>query len=196
MAPPSDPFSPPMALKATVVKADLQISDMDRHHYASYPLTLAQHPSETDTRLMVRVLAFALFADERLEFGRGLSTEEDPDLWRRDYTGDVELWIDLGQPDESRIRRACGRARDVVVVNYGGRAADLWWEKNASGLARLRNLTVLDLSAADVDALTSLFARGMRLSVMIQDGEVQLLDDARTVTVIPAHRQRAETAPA
>ena len=182
-----------MALKATVVKADLQISDMDRHHYASYPLTLAQHPSETDTRLMARVLAFALFAGERLEFGRGLSTEEDPDLWRRDYTGDVELWIDLGQPDESRIRRACGRAREVVVLNYGGRAADLWWDKNAAGLARLRNLTVLDLSAADVDALTSLFARGMRLSVMIQDGEVQLIDDIRTVTVTPVYRQRAET---
>lgn len=196
MAPPFRPLSTVMALKATVVKADLQISDMDRHHYAAHGLTLAQHPSETDARLMVRLLAFALFADERLEFGRGLSTEEDPDLWRRDYTGDVELWIDLGQPDESRIRRACGRAREVVVFNYGGRAADLWREKNAASLSRLRNLNVLDLPPAGLDALTTLFARGMRLSVMVQDGEVQLIDDARTVTVTPVYRQRAETAPA
>lgn len=196
MAPLSAPPDPAMALKATVVKADLQISDMDRHYYASHGLTLAQHPSETDARLMVRLLAFALFAEERLEFGRGLSTEEDPDLWRRDYTGDIEQWIDLGQPDESRIRRACGRAREVIVFNYGGRAADMWWEKNAAGLARLRNLSVLDLSATDLDALTTLFARGMRLSVMVQDGEIQLIDDARTVTVTPVYRQRAETASA
>jgi uncharacterized protein YaeQ len=98
-----------MALKATVVKAELQVSDMDRHYYASHNLTLAQHPSETDERLMVRLLAFALNADERLEFGKGLSSDDEPDLWRRDYTGDIELWIDLGQPDESRIRKASGR---------------------------------------------------------------------------------------
>ena len=100
-----------MALKATVVKVELQVSDMDRHYYATHNLTLAQHPSETDERLMVRLLAFALFAQERLEFGRGLSNEEEPDLWLRDYTGDIEQWIDLGQPDESRIKKACGRAR-------------------------------------------------------------------------------------
>ena len=134
-----------MALKATVVKAELQLSDLDRHHYATYPLTLAQHPSETDQRLMARLVAFALFADERLEFGKGLSNEEEPDLWRRDYTGEIEQWIDLGQPDESRIRKACGRARQVIVVNYGGRVADLWWDKNAAALARRWWLSQLDL---------------------------------------------------
>ena len=155
-----------MAPNSTIYKVELQVSDMDRHYYASHNLTLAQHPSETPQRLMVRLVAFALHAHERLEFGRGLSSDEDADLWQRDYTGDIEQWIDLGQPDEPRIRRACGRAREVIVFNYGGRAADLWWEKNAAGLARLRNLSVLDLSAADLDALTALFARGMRLSVM------------------------------
>lgn len=185
-----------MALKSTVVKAELQISDMDRHYYATHALTVAQHPSETDSRLMVRLLAFALFAEDRLEFGRGLSTDEDPDLWRRGYTGEIEQWIDLGQPDESRIRKACGRAREVVVVNYGGRAADLWWERNGAALARHRNLTVLDLAAEDVDALTGLFGRTMRFSVLIQDGEVQLLTDSQTIALQPRFRQRADAATA
>ena len=99
-----------MSPKSTVMKVELQVSDMDRHYYASHALTLAQHPSETDLRLLVRLLAFALYADERLEFGRGLSDEDEPTLWRRDYTGAVEQWIELGQPDESRLRRAAGRA--------------------------------------------------------------------------------------
>jgi len=170
-----------MALKATVVKAELQLSDLDRHHYATYPLTLAQHPSETDQRLMARLVAFALFADERLEFGKGLSNEEEPDLWRRDYTGEIEQWIDLGQPDESRIRKASGRARQVIVVNYGGRVADLWWDKNAAALARLGNLTVIDLDAASIDALTAMIERSMRFNAILQDGELQLMGDAGTV---------------
>lgn len=172
-----------MALKATVVKAELQISDMDRHYYATHALTLAQHPSETDERLMVRVLAFALHADERLEFGRGLSSEDEPDLWRRDYTGDIELWIDLGQPDESRIRRACGRARQVVVVTYSGNGADIWWQKHAATLSRLDNLTVLDIPHRTVEALGTLVQRGMRLNCLIQDGEVQLMGETGDVTV-------------
>ena len=170
-----------MALKATVVKAELQISDLDRHHYATYPLTLAQHPSETDQRLMVRLIAFALFASERLEFGKGLSTEDEPDLWRRDYTGEIEQWIDLGQPDESRIRKACGRARQVVVVTYGGRAADLWWEKQSAALSRLDNLTVIDIAPESVEALAAMIERSMRLNVLIQDGEFQLMGDTDTV---------------
>ena len=177
-----------MALKATVVKAELQLSDLDRHHYATYPLTLAQHPSETDQRLMVRLLAFTLFARERLEFGRGLSNEEDPDLWRRDYTGDIELWIDLGQPDESRIRKACGRARQVIVVNYAGRAADVWWDKHAAALSRLGNLTVIDIDEAAVDALAAMIERSMRFNALIQDGELQLMGESGVITFRPRIR--------
>jgi len=177
-----------MALKATVVKAELQVSDMDRHYYASHNLTLAQHPSETEERLMVRLLAFAMFAVERLEFGRGLSDEEDPDLWLRDYTGDIELWIDLGQPDESRIRKAAGRSRQVVVVTYSGHGADIWWTKNAAALARVKNLTVVDIAAPDVQAITALFQRGMRLTAMVQDGEVQLMSDTDNVALRPRIR--------
>jgi uncharacterized protein YaeQ len=174
-----------MAPNATVYKVELQVSDMDRHYYASHNLTLAQHPSETDGRLMVRLLAFALFADERLEFGRGLSNEDEPDLWRRDYTGDVEQWIDLGQPDESRIRKACGRARQVVVVTYSGNAAGIWWEKNANALSRLKNLTVVDIDAGAVAAVAALLQRGMRLTAMIQDRELQLMSESDSVALTP-----------
>jgi uncharacterized protein YaeQ len=178
-----------MALKATVYKADLQISDMDRHYYASHALTLAQHPSETDARLMVRLLAFGLFADERLAFGRGLSTDDEPDLWRRSLTGEIEQWIELGQPDESRIRKACGRAREVIVVGYSGRGFGLWWDKNAPALARNGNLTVLELPAGTAEALAALLGRGMNLQCLIQDREVQLIGETGEVTVTPIIRQ-------
>ena len=180
-----------MALKATVVRAELQISDMDRHYYATHPLTLAQHPSETDERLVVRLLAFALYADERLEFGRGLSTDEDPDLWQRDYTGDALLWIDLGQPDESRIRKACGRARQVVVVNYSGNGADIWWSKQAAALSKLKNLTVIDFSPETVARAVELLERSMRLTAMIQDGELQLMNDRTSIALTPRERMPA-----
>ncbi|BDU16471.1 YaeQ family protein [Lysobacter auxotrophicus] len=182
-----------MALKATVVKAELTLSDLDRHHYATYPLTLAQHPSETDQRLMVRLVAFALFASERLEFGRGLSNEEEPDLWRRDYTGEIEQWIDLGQPDESRIRKACGRARQVIVVNYGGRAADVWWDKNAAALSRLDNLTVIDIDAQSVEALGAAIERSMRFNALIQDDELQLMGERGTTALRPRTRMAPAT---
>ncbi len=170
-----------MAPNATIHRVELQVSDMDRHHYAEYNLTLAQHPSETPERLMVRLMTFALFAEDRLEFGRGLSTDEDPDLWQRDYTGDVLLWIDLGQPDESRIRKACGRARQVVVVNYSGNGADIWWSKQAAALSKLKNLTVIDFRPETVALAVELLERNMRLTAMIQDGELQLMNAQHSV---------------
>ena len=177
-----------MALNATIYKVELQISDMDRHYYATHALTLARHPSETDERMMVRLLAFALYADERLEFGKGLSSEDEPDLWRRDRTGEIQLWIDLGQPDEQRVRKACGRARQVVVMSYGGRGAEIWWEKNSSGLLRAKNLSVIDIPAAAVAALAGFVERGMRLQCNIQDGQVQLFNDESSVTIDPLLR--------
>lgn len=181
-----------MAANATIFKAELQVTDLDRHYYASHNLTLAQHPSETDERLMVRLLAFALFADERLQFGRGLSDEDEPALWKRNYSDEIELWVELGQPDESRLRKASSRAREVVVVGYGGNAAETWWKRNAAALVRLRNLTVLEIAPADVEALTALLGRGMRLTAMIQDGETQLMDTERTVALRPLLRMAPE----
>ena len=177
-----------MALKATVRKIALSISDMDRHYYADHALTLAQHPSETDARLMARVVAFALHAHERLEFGRGLSTDDEPDLWRKDLTGAIELWIDLGQPDEARVRRACGRAREVVLVTYAGRSADIWWEKASEALMRSKNLTVIDLVPAQIEALAAWCERGLELQCLIQDGRMQWINSADTLEIEPRIR--------
>ena len=153
---------------------------------------LAQHPSETPQRLMARLLAFALFADERLAFGRGLSDEEEPALWQRGYDGEIERWIELGQPDESRLRKASGRAREVVVVGYAGNAADVWWDKQAAALARVRGLTVIDLPRDGVEAATTLLSRSMRLTAMVQDGELQLMDAERSVALRPLVRLAPE----
>ena len=166
-----------MALTATVRKVALNISDIDRGYYAEHHLTYAQHPSETDERLMVRIAAFALLADERLLAGAGLSNEDEPDLWKHDYSGQIETWLDLGQPDPARIRKACNRAAHVVVVNYGDQSAEVWWEKNRTALARSKNLCVIDVSAA-TDALAAMAERGMRLQCMIQDGHVQIFGNA------------------
>ena len=172
-----------MASNATIFKATLQIADLDRNYYADHALTIARHPSETDERMMVRLLAFVRYAHETLVFGRGLSTEDEPDLWRRDLTGAIELWIDVGQPEERRLRRACNRAAQVCVFNYGGRGADLWWEQNRAVLERLDNLTVLNLAYETSRALAGLAQRNMPLQCTVQEGQVWLADGQRAVPI-------------
>lgn len=174
-----------MALKATIYKAELQISDLDRHYYQEHSLTLARHPSETDERLMVRLLAFALYASETLAFGRGLSSEDEADLSDMDLTGSINLWIDVGLPDERDIRRACHRSKRAVVLCYGGRAADIWWQQNADKLAAHKNLTVLNLSAADSQGLATLAGRNMRLQCTVQEGQVWLGDAEHNLEMMP-----------
>lgn len=174
-----------MALKATIFKAELQIADMDRNYYRVHALTIARHPSETDERMMMRLLAYALHASESLAFGKGLSTDDEPDLWRKDLTGAIELWIDVGQPDEKRIRRACGRAREVFVYSYGGQGAAIWWNQIAGKLERNDNLSVVSVPAACSQALAKLARRNMQLHCTIQDGQLWLGDDAERVQVEP-----------
>jgi uncharacterized protein YaeQ len=178
-----------VALRATVYKVELAVSDLDRGVYGQHALTLARHPSETEERLMVRLLAFALHADEALEFGRGLSTEDEADLWQRDPTGVIERWIDVGLPDERTVRKACGRAHEVVVLAYGARRVDAWWEENAAAFARLDNLRVLTLTAAETAALESLAARSMALTCTVQDGHVWLASGDATVEIAPQRRR-------
>lgn len=172
-----------MALKSTVFKASLNVSDVDRHYYAAHSLTLARHPSETDERMMVRLLAFALFADERLEFGKGLSTTDEPALWLKDYGGEIRLWIEVGLPDERVLRRAAGRADQVVLLAYGGRTVDLWWQKEGAALSRLGNLRVLAVPPEASAELEALVERGMDLQCTIQDGQIWLTDGAQTVHI-------------
>lgn len=178
-----------MALKASIHKVQLQVADMDRHYYADHALTVARHPSETDERMMVRLLAFARHADESLAFGRGVSTEDEPDLWLKDLTGAIELWIQLGQPDEKSLRRACGRARQVVVYTYSGHGAALWWESQADKLSGLHNLTVIDVSSDSARALAGLSAKAMSLNATLQDGMVWLASPEQSVEVELTVRQ-------
>lgn len=172
-----------MALKATIFKVDLSIADMDRGYYRDHALTLARHPSETDERLMVRLLAFALHAGETLAFGRGLSTADEPDLWQRDLTGAVSLWIDVGLPDERDVRRAAGRADAVLVYTYGGRAVDVWWSRTGEKLSTVDRLTVVDVPREASAAMAHLVDRSMRLQCTVQEGHVWLTDGATSVAV-------------
>jgi len=172
-----------MAIKSTIYKIDLQIADMDRHYYANHSLTLARHPSETDERLMVRLIAFMLYANEALSFGKGLSDDEEPDLWQKDLTGAIELWIDVGLPDEREVRKACGRAAQVVVVLYGGRIADMWWDNNSKALLKLNNLTVINLP--DTEQITDIASRGMTISGTIQDQQILLGHATGSVEISP-----------
>jgi uncharacterized protein YaeQ len=173
-----------MALKATIFKAELQIADMDRNYFQDHTLTIARHPSETDERMMVRLLAFALHADEQLGFGKGLSDDE-PDLWLKDLTGSIRTWIDVGQPDEKRMRRACGRADRVFVYAYGGHSAELWWKKAAAEVDRCGNLTVIQLPSAGCRELAAQADRNMRLNCTIQEGQVWLANADASVLVEP-----------
>ena len=172
-----------MALKSTIFKAELSIADIDRGYYRDHALRIARHPSETDERMMMRQLAFALHADDALEFGRGLSTEDEPDLWRRDLTGEVEQWIEVGLPDEREVRKACGRAREVHVLAYGGRAVAPWWQEVREKLERQDRLTVIEVPVEASQALARLAARDMKLQVTIQEAHVFVADDGTSVPV-------------
>lgn len=174
-----------MALKASVFKAKLNVANMGRHYYRDHALTIARHPSETDERMMVRLLAFALQAHDALAFGKGLSNAGEPALWRKDLTGAVNLWVEVGLPGEKEVRRACGRAERVVIYGYGGRAADLWWEKNRAKLERAKNLTVVMLPDGATQRLAKLARATMRLQCTVQDGEVWLADDCDRVEMNP-----------
>ena len=170
-----------MALKSTIFKAELQISDMDRNIYGDHSFTIARHPSETDERMMVRLLAFALHADEALVFGDSIGNEDEPSLWQKDLTGAIQVWIDVGQPDEKRIRKACGRAARVFIYTYGGHGVDVWLNQIKGGLERSKNLTIINLPANAPAALASLAKRSMKLQFTIQDGQVWVTEDQETV---------------
>lgn len=161
-----------MALKSTIFKADLQVADLDRGHFADYTLTVARHPSETDERMMVRLLAFALHAGPDLAFGKGISNDDEPALWEVDPSGIVRCWIEVGMPDETRIRKACNKADRVVVLAYGARAVDVWWGQVSGALARFDNLEVWRLTAEEGQSLAGLAERTMKLACTVQEGTV------------------------
>ena len=174
-----------MAIKATIFKAELQISDMDRNYYNSHSLTVAKHPSETNERLMVRILAFAMNAHENLQFTKGLSTDDEPDLWQRNLTEDIELWIDLGQLEEKRIRKACNRAAKVCLYTYQTKSATVWWQQIENKLNRFNNLQVIHFPDDISKELEKFCNRNMQLQCTIQDGDILLSDDNNSVYIHP-----------
>ena len=170
-----------MATKATIYKALLNIANMDSHYYAEHNLTMAKHPSETDLRLMVRLVAFILNANEELEFCKGISQEDEPDLWQKSLGGEIELWIDLGQPDEKRIKKACGRSEKVIIYTYQEGMASSWWKQIETSLTRFSNLQVVHL---DIDGdIEQLVKRSMSLQANISDNELTLIDEEESVVI-------------
>jgi uncharacterized protein YaeQ len=165
-----------VGLKATIHKAELEIVDMDRNYYATHRLTVACHPSETGERLMIRLLAFALNAHERLEFGKGISDSEEPDLWRKDLAGAIELWIELGHPDERVLARAIGRCPRVIVYTYSANP-DRWWDPIRHRFEGERKLSVFHVSSRTAKELAGMADASMKLQCSVQDGEVWFRDD-------------------
>lgn len=175
-----------MALKATVFKVQLQIADMDRHYYADHSLTLAQHPSENDERMMVRLLAFALNASDTLQFTKGLSGEsEQAELWDLALDGTINLWVEFGQADEKWLRKACHKAKQVQLFCYGGRVVPIWWKNNSAALARYENLSIVDIPESAVSAMATLVSRTMNLQCNISEGQIWLSDTQNSVLIEP-----------
>ncbi|HWI84185.1 YaeQ family protein [Ramlibacter sp.] len=186
-----------MALKSTIFKAQLAIADIDHGYYADHSLTLARHPSETDERMMVRLAALALNAhklqtecggDGTLAFGAGLSNPDEPDVWLRDFTGATRLWIEVGQPEEKPLVRACGKSDQVLVYCFH-HAAEVWWRGIEAKLARLRNLGVYRIPAAGSQELAQLAQRSMQLQATIQEGALTLGDERASVHLEPLRWQ-------
>ena len=171
-----------MAANATIHKASLNIANMDSHYYAEHNFTLAKHPSENEYRLMVRLVAFVLNANDDLVFCKGISQDDEPDLWQKALDGEIKLWIDLGQPDEKRIKKACGRSEKVIIYTYQEGSASAWWKQSQKLLSRFKNLSVIYLN---IDGnIEQLAKRAMALSCNISDGELTMLDNEHSVVIM------------
>lgn len=172
-----------MALKATIFKLDLTVSDITRGYYENHALTIARHPSETDLRMLVRLAVFALNAHENLAFTKGLSTTDEPDLWQKSLTGEIELWIDLGQPIDKRIRQSCGKATKVSIYTYQKNTVNMWYETVKETAERFKNLSVIHLALSDENLVARLIDRTMKLNCVIEDDQMQLSNDSDTLTI-------------
>nr|WP_113865523.1 YaeQ family protein [Brenneria salicis]NMN92504.1 uncharacterized protein YaeQ [Brenneria salicis ATCC 15712 = DSM 30166]RBP64521.1 uncharacterized protein YaeQ [Brenneria salicis ATCC 15712 = DSM 30166]RLM31306.1 hypothetical protein BHG07_05585 [Brenneria salicis ATCC 15712 = DSM 30166] len=180
-----------MALKATVYKATINIADMDRHFFHDASLTIAQHPSETEQRMMLRLLAWIGHADENLRFTKGLSADDEPEIWLRNDTMELELWIELGLPDERRLKKACNQSRSVVLYAYSERAAQVWWQNIADNVAGYKNLTIRFLDDRQLAQLATLVQRNMTLQATLQEGTIWLSDDKNSLEITFADWQIA-----
>lgn len=176
-----------MALKSLVHKLSLNLSDMDRHHYQDYHLTIAQHPSENEHRLMIRILAFALNASETLSFTKGLCADDEPEIWQKSLSDEIELWIDLGLPDEKRLKKACNQAKQAILYTYGDGDQKVWLEKHQGKFFQHQNLQVFSIPFEQSQQLAALASRNMQLSVTIQDGQVWVSNQDASILIEPIH---------
>jgi uncharacterized protein YaeQ len=161
-----------MALKATVFKVEMNIADMCRHHYQDYSLTVARHPSETDLRMFARILAFSILAQDTLVFTKGLSTDDEPELWVKDDTGRILTWVELGQPDEKRIKKACSLAEHVFIVNYQARSSQVWRTQGNIKHATFKNLHIIEINEASLTTLAEQVSRQISLQINIDEDEL------------------------
>lgn len=178
-----------MALHATIYKAELQLSDIDRGVYGEFPVTIARHPSETEERMLIRLLALALNIPEDsdhgpVEFAKDLWNADEPSLWQKDFTGEIVHWIEVGQPDEKRLLRMGARVKRISVYSYSS-TASAWWDAIRTKLTRLQNLTVWQIPPDQSQALCVLAQRSMQLNVTVQDGAVWMSDNAHSVEISP-----------
>lgn len=174
-----------MAQNSTVYKIELSVADMDRNYYETHKLTVAKHPSETDERLMVRLVAFAMNAHENLAMTKGLSADDEPDIWQKSLSGELDVWVSLGQPSEKVVRQSCSKAERVIVYPYGGRPAEVWWDKIKGSSKRFDNLEVVNFSEADTAALSKLASRTMKLQINIHGGDLMVSAGDEIVYVTP-----------
>nr|WP_154325293.1 YaeQ family protein [Pantoea sp. 201603H] len=172
-----------MALKATIYKANVNVADMDRNVFLDTTLTLARHPSETEERMMLRLLAWLCHASERLQFTRGLSAEDEPEIWRMNDHNGIEEWVDLGLPDEKRVKKACHRAACVYLYTYNSRAAQIWWQQQQNKLSQQQNLTIRFLDDEQLKMLAAFSSRNMTLQATLQDGTIWLSDNEHHLEV-------------
>ena len=171
-----------MALKSTINKATIHLSDMDRNYYDTIQLTIAQHPSENDRRMMIRLIAYVLNANENLQFGKGVSDEDEAAIWQINYSEEIELWIELGQLDEKRLKKACNRAKQVKLYCFGS-SVDTWWQQSKSKLNQFSKLSIESFSEETAQALELLADRSMEFQVSIQDGQFWLTSGEETLLI-------------
>lgn len=170
-----------MAANSIVYKALLNIANMDTHYYEEHNLTIAQHPSENDLRMMMRVVAFILNASETLTFCKDISDDDEPALWQKSLSGDIEVWIELGQPDEKRIKKACGKSNKVIIYTFNENMALPWFKQIENSINRFRNLEIIFLKI-DGD-IESLVKRSLNLQCNISDNELTLIDGENSVVL-------------
>lgn len=163
-----------MAMNSTIYRVAYSINQMDKSYFETFDLRVARHPSENEDRMMARLVAFGLWAEEGLTFTKGLCSDKEPEIWSHNYDGSIRCWIELGEPDVKRLTRACKHAEHVHVLVYGENSVDGWWTKVKPLLHRFKNLEIVRLDPACLEVLERQCTRRMDLSLFVSDGDATL----------------------